>query len=77
MEEKVTLAYAMSGLLVGYKATEYPSPGPDITMAGVTSVLADVSEVVVGQNLLILHSWTGVTAIFLEFSKLMGAKIKI
>lgn len=64
-------------VLKGYKATAYPAVGPDINMAGGTYIAVDASEAVVDRNLVTSPAWPGDSAIIREFSKLLGAEIKI
>ncbi|MCJ7855638.1 DJ-1/PfpI family protein [Lachnospiraceae bacterium NSJ-143] len=66
-----------AGVLKGYKATAYPSVGPDITLAGGEYVEVPVDEAVVDKNLVTAPAWPGDTAICREFAKLLGAKIEI
>lgn len=66
-----------AGVLKGYKATAYPSVGPDITLAGGEYVPVDADKAVVDRNLITSPAWPGDTAIVKEFVKLMGAKIEI
>lgn len=66
-----------AGVLEGYTATAYPAVGPDISLAGGIYKEVDVSEAVVGRNLVTSPAWPGNTAICREFAKLMGAKIEI
>ena len=66
-----------ANVLKGYKATAYPSVGPDVTLAGGTYVEVDADKAVVDGNLVTAPAWPGDTAILVEFVKLLGAKIEI
>lgn len=66
-----------ANVLKGRKATAYPAVGPDITLAGGEYVAVDADKAVVDGNLVTAPAWPGDTAILIEFTKLLGAKIEI